>query len=352
MNTIKETGQCHYIGVRANTIVWHKRLTHDHDRSLSDLHKAATGVPKLQPRQDLDKCDTCLACKIRKNNKSYDSSRHETFPFQGISMDWSFIFQKSKNKERYERLKSLMGNTAYLIIGDHLTPYLDGFCAGDKNPPMEWLNKWLSLNKPKNVTGHYVRVDLGGELARNPGFRTLMGRWGYDIEPTSREASHQNNFSERPHHYIATSIKCILHGANITEKVWDFAFYFKLLCSNITLHNGEKKTPFEQVTGRKPNLSRIRTFGCRVWVKGEKEHKLDVNVKKGIFLGYTRTLKKIYYLDTETQKINHAYHARFDETMQDVANPPPNARRLLQALGYNLPPPETEIGSPSDLTIT
>ena len=51
---------CHYISKTANTILWHQRLIHQHDRGLSKIHTAFKGVQKLTPRQEIDHCDICL----------------------------------------------------------------------------------------------------------------------------------------------------------------------------------------------------------------------------------------------------------------------------------------------------
>jgi hypothetical protein len=44
----------------------------------------------------------------------------------------------------------------------------------------------------------------------------------------------------------------------------EYAFYYFLLLHNMTIHGDQVKTPYEFCSGRKPDLSRLRTFGCRV----------------------------------------------------------------------------------------
>ena len=61
--------------------------------------------------------------------------------------------------------------------------------------------------------------------------------------------------------------------------------------------------PFEIIHGRKPDVSNLRVFGCRVYIRppGRRPSKLDLHVTKGIFLGYTATFKQIYYLECATK---------------------------------------------------
>ena len=53
-------------------------------------------------------------------------------------------------------------------------------------------------------------------------------------------------------------------------------------------------TLFQALTGIKPNLDRIRVFGCHTSVKqpGKRDAKLDNHSYTGRFLGFTATPKK------------------------------------------------------------
>ena len=206
---------------------------------------------------------------MRRKNRGTSPTCHAEIPFQGISLDWGFIVQRSKNSERYDKLKSINGNIAYLIIADHKTPYLDGVCAEDKTPPLPWLNQWFANHKPNLTTTLYVCVDQEGELYGHKEFRRLCTQWGYTIEPTAPYAPHQNSYGENPNLTIAHAITSLLQGAGLTNKFWDYAFHHFLFCNKHILHSGDDKTPYTQVTEKKADLSQLQTFGCRVWVRRE-----------------------------------------------------------------------------------
>jgi hypothetical protein len=76
----------------------------------------------------------------RTNNGSADTREDTSVGGQGISMDWGFIFQRSKTKGRYEKLFGWNCETAYLIIADHFLDYLWGLAAEGKAPPLAWFN--------------------------------------------------------------------------------------------------------------------------------------------------------------------------------------------------------------------
>jgi hypothetical protein len=55
----------------------------------------------------------------------------------------------------------------------------------------------------------------------------------------------------------------------------------------------ENKTPEEMFSGEKPEVIHFRIFHCHVFVHvpKEKRTKMDPSVRKGIFFGYSDTLK-------------------------------------------------------------
>ena len=100
------------------------------------------------------------------------------------------------------------------------------------------------------------------------------------------------------------------------------------------------KTPFESITGDKPDLSKLRTFCCRIHVRkpGKRPAKLDHHTSNGVFLGYTATMRNFYYIDDITGKIKIGAHAVFDECHFTVPKlETPLAAQGLQTLGYSKP---------------
>jgi len=75
------------------------------------------------------------------------------------------------------------------------------------------------------------------------------------------------------------------------------------------------KTPEEVFTGKKPEVSHLRIFGCPVYrhVPKEKRTKLEPSRKKGTFVGYNETSKayRIYILGHK--QIEISWDVTFDE---------------------------------------
>ena len=287
--------------------LWHQCLCHLNKRMVSEMHKYADGIPKKSsPDTPLEGCPTCFVCKMKKANKQKGDIRADATEFgQGISLDWGFIVQRSSDAARSKLLTSLDGDQSYLLLADHATHRLFGIPTGSKRPPIAWLHRWLTRFKSKDEN-RMAHMDLGGELGQSQEVKDLLEKHGYSVRPTAPESSHQNSPAERPHQLIGDAIRSMLHGANVPLNLWHYAFNHLLRVHSYIPHAGKTQSPHEAMGNSRPDISKLRTFGCRVYVKTptRRSHKLDWDkVAKGLFLGYTGTLSQIYYYDLRTKRI-------------------------------------------------
>jgi Integrase core domain. len=342
----------------ATRILWHARLGHLNFRALSSMHLSAKGIPKFKQSHVTDQCETCLETKLRRSPRGHGSivSQAEVHG-QILCGDWGFICQKSSDPTRITQLASVHGDTSYLIFVCANTGALYGVCGGSKSVPTKWLHIFLHRvaysagRRPKTVL-----IDRGSELGRSDKFRSIASIHGYKTITAGPDKSSMNSLGERPHSTIGNVIHSMLHSASLDLKYWNFAFYHFIRLFNFFPHGNTTKSPFELVYGYQPDLSLLRVFGCNVYIRpaGRRPSKLDNHVIKGKFLGYTSTLKQIYYLEDSSNKIKVAAHAHFDEGLANVPldDLPPYARQLRMALGHSVPPAdEDHITAPANLDL-
>jgi len=69
---------------------------------------------------------------------------------------------------------------------------------------------------------------------------------------------------------------------------------------------GEDRTPHEKWTGKVPDPSYLRRFGCSAYVAvpAEKRQKLDIKARKLTFVGYEEGTKGYRLLATKTDKVH------------------------------------------------
>jgi Integrase core domain. len=240
---------------------------------------------------------------------------------QILAADWGFICMKSADTHRVTRLQSYYGETSYLIFTCAYSGALFGVCSPSKAVPGEWLDVFFYRLSHKLHNVHkQVLVDRGSELGRSSEFESVLQRYRYQLLTCGPDKSSMNGLGERPHSTIGDAIRTMLHSAGLELKYWNFAFHHFIRIYNMVPHGARKLSPFELIHGRKPDVSRLHIFGCRVYIRppGRRASKLDCHVAKGIFLGYTATMKQIYYLEDCSNKVKIASHARFDEGMNDL----------------------------------
>ena len=147
-------------------MLWHQRLGHLNFRRLSTMHRFVKGMPEFKLPNELESCPICLAAKLRKQPAGTKTTMRSTVCNQGISIDFGFMVQRSRNTKRRHNLIGLNGETCYALITDHFSGRLYGRAFASKAPPVDWINNWLANNDPK-CPNKYVRMDGGGELGKS-----------------------------------------------------------------------------------------------------------------------------------------------------------------------------------------
>jgi len=80
----------------------------------------------------------------------------------------------------------------------------------------------------------------------------------------------------------------------------------------------KRSTPFEALTGERPNLSHLRVVGCAAWsliMKGKRDGKLAPRARLCCFLGYSNTQKAYKLWDPIERTVVISRDVTFDETI-------------------------------------
>ena len=347
--------------------LWHQRLGHCSNETLLIMHQHAKGIPTMTGRNGFYRCASCMRGKMTK--KAYHRNKHKhrkhkpkhknneptsdsdikdkevddiympkALPGQHFHMDFGFVRgsnYKVKDSDG-KTLTSIDGKNSYLLIVDRATRYLWIYLSASKQPPLQFIND--VLHKFKCDHPHRtVRTDQG-ELGTSAQFKKLIQQLGFSLELTGADNSRQNGIAERPHRTLAETMRCMLYSAELGPEYWSYALITAVHIRNRLHHKGVNKTPYESMTGIKPDLSNIRVFGSKVAVKipGKRDGKLTDNTAEGRFLAYTGpTDKNIYFIDDETGRVKDGTHAIFDEAHMTVPyENAPIAAQALQRLGY------------------
>ena len=140
--------------------------------------------------------------------------------------------------------------------------------------------------------GHRIsrlRCDNGGEY-RSLQFEVFLKQKGIVVEWTVPHTPQQNGVSERMNRTLFDKARTMLEDSGINKCFWGHAIQTAAYLANRSPTSAidSCETPYERWEGSKPDLSKLRVFGCSVFVHVPKEQrgKLEAKSWKGIFLGY------------------------------------------------------------------
>jgi hypothetical protein len=115
----------------------------------------------------------------------------------------------------------------------------------------------------------------------------------------------QNGVVERKNRHIAEIARAMLNEKNLPNYFWAEAVTIVVYIMNrtptTTIHG---MTPEEKFTGKKPDVSHLKVFGCIAYVHvlDEKRSKLDLKAEKCIFIEYSLKQKGYRCFDPSIQK--------------------------------------------------
>ena len=99
-------------------------------------------------------------------------------------------------------------------------------------------------------------------------------------------------------------------------KLWAEAINTACHASNrLYLRKLKNKTPYELMTGKKPNVKYFRVFGCKCFILNKKTRlaKFEPKTYEGIFVGYASNSHSYRVLNKSTGCIEESMNVEFDE---------------------------------------
>lgn len=299
---------------------WHRRLGHLSFEGIRKLAKQSEGIDLTDKQLRLFVKSVCPICATtRAINKIPRDPANRRFKIVGelIHVDTWGPYP----------IRGYDGSSFFLLFTDDATRYTWGEPFTDKSDIPELFRK-IHKRIEKTYNSEIRRYRFDNEF-NNPAITDWLDKHGVSREVTAPYAHNQNGVEERSHrtererasamlaeHRITGQIKKIIEGrglemlreCNLPESLWVEAWKHAIHIKNRspTKAHKFKKTPWEALTGYKPNLSGERIWGSRSWVKIPPDsHKARLNTKLhgdrgwvGYFMGCEgESIKRIYSPD-------------------------------------------------------
>lgn len=262
--------------------IWHQRLMHASVNRIRSM-SSNSAVLGLQISKDDFTCK-CEACILGKQTGVPSPARQleerATENFQVIHTDIEYMIDKS------------FGGAIYsLKFIDEKSGYLWAFPLKEKTGEAV-LAKFKEIDAlietQFNTRVKSIQSDNGKEFV-NGGMTQYLTDRGIIHRLTAPHRHQMNGIAERINRTGSNAVRTILIDTGLPRTYWAEAYNHFAYCHNRTgaAFLQPSSTPFEEVFGRKPDISFLRSFGCKAYVRTVPEFrkKLDNKSQVGIFVG-------------------------------------------------------------------
>jgi hypothetical protein len=216
-------------------------------------------------------------------------------PGQQYFVDFEFLHYSTGDYSRPnpatdQIITSVDGFNCYLLVVDEFSQYAWVFLCSSKEPPIDKMSAFLRVFGL--AEGGVLRCDQGGELAKSEHFQShMLKEFNYKVEPTGADIPSQNGGVECFNQTLGTMTNALLYRASLPAKYWSYALAHSIYLLNCLVHSHTKRTPYEALSGPKPDLSHLWVFGSRVCIRCTRTQcaKVDKHDFTGIFLACMAT---------------------------------------------------------------
>jgi hypothetical protein len=160
-----------------------------------------------------------------------------------------------------------------------------------------------------------IRSDNGTEF-KNYTLNDFLSDEGIHHQYSTPYTPQQNGVAERKNRTLMDMARTMLVEFKSPYKFWAEAIITACHASNrLYLRKGFNKTPYEKLTGNKPNIKYFQVFGCKCFYlkKGVHLSKFDAKALEGIFVGYATESHAFRIFDKESTRVVEVSNVIFDE---------------------------------------
>jgi hypothetical protein len=161
-----------------------------------------------------------------------------------------------------------------------------------------------------------IRSDNGTEF-KNSQIEGFLEDEGIKHEFSSPYTPQQNGVVERKNRTLLDMARTMLDEYKTSDQFWAEAINTACYAINrLYLHWILKKTSYELLTGKKPNVSYFRVFGskCFILVKKGRKSKFAPKAVEGFLLGYDSNTRAYRVFNKSTGLVEVSCDIVFDET--------------------------------------
>ncbi|KAK8975285.1 hypothetical protein V6N11_046782 [Hibiscus sabdariffa] len=199
------------------------------------------------------------------------------------------------NGARVAALAAREGYQYFITFTDDFSRYGYIYLMRHKSEALEKFKEFK--NEVHNQHGKSIKAlqsDRGGEYLSQD-FDELLKECGIVSQLTPPGTPQWNGVSERRNRTLLDMVRSMMSHADLPTSFWGYALETAAFTLNRVPSKSVQKTPHEMWTGRHPNMSFMKIWGCKGYVKHQISTKLEPKSEKCTFVGYPKETKGYYF---------------------------------------------------------
>jgi transposase InsO family protein len=212
---------------------------------------------------------------------------------------------------------SIDGSKYCLVIVDNYSRFTWVFFLQEKSQTQETLKRFLRWAENEfGLRIKKIRSDNGTEF-KNSQIEGFLEEEGIKHEIFSPYTPQQNGVVERKDRTLLDMARTMLNEYRTPDRFWAEAINTACYSINrLHLHRILKKTSYELLIGKKPNVSYFRVFGgkCFILIKRGRNSKFAPKAVEGFLLGYDSNTRAYRVFNKSTGLVEVSCDIVFDET--------------------------------------
>jgi hypothetical protein len=212
---------------------------------------------------------------------------------------------------------SIDGSKYCLVIVDDYSRFTWVFFLQEKPQTQETLKRFL--RRAQNEFGLRIKKirSANGTEFKNSQIEGFLEEEGIKHEFSSPYTPQQNGVVERKNRTLLDMARTMLDEYKTPDQFWVEAINTAWYSINrLYLHRILKKTSYELLTGKKPNVSYFRVFGskCFILIKRGRNSKFAPKAVEGFLLCYDSNTRAYRVFNKSTRLVEVSCDIVFDET--------------------------------------
>ncbi|KAK1697306.1 hypothetical protein QYE76_014003 [Lolium multiflorum] len=288
--------------------LWHRRLAHVNMRTLQSLHKG-NHIVGLMESVSFAKDRVCRACVEGKMHDSPHPSKTIISSKRILELLHVDLFGPVTHA-------SLGAKKHCLVIVDDYSRYTWVYFLKTKDETQQiFIDFATEVQRQHNLLIMAIRSDNGSEF-KNYTLNDFLSDEGIRHQYSAAYTPQQNGVAERKNRTLMDMARSMMAEYKSRYNFWAEAISTACHSSNrLYLRKGLNKTPYEILTGNKPNISYFKVFGCKCFykIKGVRLSKFAPKALEGIFVGYGAESHTYRIFDVSSGIIIESCSVKFEE---------------------------------------